>query len=49
MDYFQDGPISLTMKQVFEICYGLKVMVGGTPTVVGTTGYSGTLVATILY
>ena len=29
MGYFQDGPISLSMKQVLEIHYGLKVMMGG--------------------
>ena len=32
MGYFQDGPISLSMKHVFEIHYGLEVMMGGTPT-----------------
>ena len=39
MGYLWDGPISLSMKQVFEIHYGLKVMVGGTHT---STGCSGT-------
>ena len=38
MGYFQDGPISLTMKQLFEIHYGLKVMVGGTPIGAGCFG-----------
>ena len=37
MGYFWDGPISLTMKQLFEIHYGLKVMVGGTLTGVGSS------------
>ena len=31
MGYFWDGPISLNMKQLFKIHYGLKVMAGGTP------------------
>lgn len=35
MGYFWDGPISLIMKKVFEIHYGLKFMMGGTPTGVG--------------
>ena len=38
MSYFWDGPISLSMKQVFEIRYSLKVMVGGTPIGIGCSG-----------
>ena len=38
MGYFRDGPISLSMKQVFKIHYGLKVMVWGTPTGTGFFG-----------
>jgi hypothetical protein len=38
MGYFRDGTISLSMKQVLEIHYGLKFMVGGTPTVIGCSG-----------
>ena len=32
MGYFQDGPISLSMKHFLKINYGLKVMMWGTPT-----------------
>ena len=49
MGYFQDGTVRLNMKQVFEIHYSLKFMMGGTPIVVGTTGYSGTLETTVTY
>ena len=35
MGHFRDGPINLSMKQVLEIHYGLKVMMGGTPTWIG--------------
>ena len=49
MGYFRDGPISLSMKQVFEIHYGLKVMMGGTPTSEGTVRSSSTLAATVPY
>ena len=40
MGYLWDGPISLIMKQLFKICYGLKVMVGETPIGVGCSGSS---------
>ena len=37
MGYFWDGPIRLNMKHI-KICYGLKVMVGGTPIGAGCFG-----------